>query len=628
MKLTPILKGVVMMKKMIRLLAAALLLIALLAGCTPKDPAPATAPTEPSTAPTEPPTMPVEEDVRYFVNQMEYNRLYSVREDGTDLKLVLDKYCYSARQSGDSVYYMVGSTLERYHIPTGTCTLLANEVLDFDVSGSHLVYAVSTENYGEVDLLHRDLSDNRDASIAVIDSARFWTGYDRVYYGKYDYDNGGEILYVHDLSTGRTQEITRDFFYYGSVLPTEDGAYFEGGSPTQDGWFFAPADGSGISLVQLDLEDLSELLYVSDSSTLYLSRDPETYAATLHHVAGDGTDTILAAGDESTLLYFSAISDDHWVVRKEHSIGWGEIGEYGYYDRYAYRTEHLLLTKAGTLTPLDTTGAVGSMFPDGDFPLLDSSTARIPVTSSLYELFVLSQGHEGPEPLCSTTHGAWLNIADRKVDLAFLAAPTPEEQAYLEEKGVSVEMKLYGGDGLVFIGNANNPVSDLTHEQILAIYRGEITNWSQLGGPDHPIIVYYRDEQSGSQRLFKNLVFKGEEIPDFDAIAQENENFWLWDDMGSIVDMILEEPYAIGYSIMTYLDEVYAEEDMMVFTVDGVLPATQTIADGSYRYHTQGYLVMRSDEPASSPARRLFDWFGCPTSDDLLNHNDVTPLHE
>jgi phosphate transport system substrate-binding protein len=263
------------------------------------------------------------------------------------------------------------------------------------------------------------------------------------------------------------------------------------------------------------------------------------------------------------------------------------------------------------------------MFAEGDFPVIDSSTARKPVTAELYNLFVESYGYEGSKPLCSTTHGAWLNIADRKADIALLAAPTEEEQAYLRERGVEIEMKLYGGDGLVFIGNKANPVTNLTHEQIIGIYRGRITNWSEVGGPDHPITVYYRDDQSGSQRLFEKLVFKGQSIPDFEKL-----DFQRLDEMSTIVDTILEDPWSIGYSIMTYLDDVYAEENLQVFSVNGVNPSPDTVKDASYPYHTQGYVVIRKDEPADSPARRLYNWFGCKVSDELLTDCGVSPLHE
>ena len=143
-----------------------------------------------------------------------------------------------------------------------------------------------------------------------------------------------------------------------------------------------------------------------------------------------------------------------------------------------------------------------------------------------------------------------------------------------------------------------------------------------MGGEDHAITVYYRDDQSGSQRLFEKLAFKGQEIPDFEALG-----FQRIDEMSTIVDTCLYDPYAIGYSIMTYLGDVYQEADLTVFAIDGVTPSVDTVRDQSYPYNTQGYVVIRSDEAADSPARRLYDWFGSPVSDDVLRSCSITPLH-
>ena len=100
------------------------------------------------------------------------------------------------------------------------------------------------------------------------------------------------------------------------------------------------------------------------------------------------------------------------------------------------------------------------------------------------------------------------------------------------------------------------------------------------------------------------------------------------DEMSTIVDIVMNDPYAIGYSIMTYLDDVYDNEELKVFAVNGVVPSVDTVKDGSYPYHTQGYVVIRSDEPAGSPARRLYDWFGSPVSDEILIACGITPLHD
>ena len=323
------------------------------------------------------------------------------------------------------------------------------------------------------------------------------------------------------------------------------------------------------------------------------------------------------------------VENSGWGVRTEDVLGdhallsgsveattelWGE-------PYYGFRTHRYLVDlSSGACTEVTRPGVETSLFADGSFPVMDSSTARKPVTSRLWQFFCQEQGVEGSQPLCSTTHGAWLNIADGVADIALLAAPTEEEEAYLKEKGVTVDMKLYGGDGLVFIVNSACGVTNVTLDDLRAVYRGEITNWSQLGGVDAPIHVLYRDDQSGSQRLFDKLLFGGD--------APDLTGFERLDEMSTIVGAVEYDPYAIGYSIMTYLDSVYGETDVRVLSLDGVAPTPESVADSTYPLGTKGYVVIRADEPADSPARRLYDWFGCPTCDDILTQCGVTPLHE
>ena len=272
---------------------------------------------------------------------------------------------------------------------------------------------------------------------------------------------------------------------------------------------------------------------------------------------------------------------------------------------------------------VDLNGLYSELFADGDFPVMDSSTARKPLVQNIYRFFCLDTGYGGAEPLCSTTHGAWLNIADKKADIALLAAPTEEEETYLKEQGVEVEMKLYGGDGLVFIGNSACGVTDLTLDEVRAIFRGEITNWSELGGADHAIRVLYRDDQSGSQRLFEKMLFKDGDVPDYEALG-----FNRLDEMSTLVSACLDDPYAIGYSIMTYLNDVYSNEALLAFSLNGYSATPENVRTGDYPLGTKGYVVIRSDEPEDSPARRLYNWFGSPLSDTFLSSCGITPLSE
>jgi phosphate transport system substrate-binding protein len=274
-----------------------------------------------------------------------------------------------------------------------------------------------------------------------------------------------------------------------------------------------------------------------------------------------------------------------------------------------------------TTAPVPTT-ADGIPLPV-DFPQIDSSTARIPITDALYALFVSDYGLEGPAPICSKTHQALLNLADGTVDFVFAILPTEEEIAYYDEKNVDIEARLYGCDGLVFIGNSANPVKNLTPDQIKSIYRGEITNWKDLGGDDAPIVAYYRDSQSGSQRFFENLVWAGETIPDFSGLTKEMTES---DDMGEITTNVIFDKYAIGFNIMSYVDMSFDSSDLMLFSVNGVSPTTETLADSSYEYVTEAYILIRADAPEDSPERWLFNWFGSNESRQLLTNNSELSL--
>ena len=118
------------------------------------------------------------------------------------------------------------------------------------------------------------------------------------------------------------------------------------------------------------------------------------------------------------------------------------------------------------------------------------------------------------------------------------------------------------------------------------------------------------------------MLWKDESVPDFEHLG-----FDRLDDMSSIVSECLYDPYAIGYSIMTYLNDVFSKKELLAFSLEGYAATPENVAARNYPLGTQGYVVIRSDEPENSPARRLFDWFGSPLSDVILTRNGVTPLH-
>lgn len=616
-----------MAKRYLSLLMSVIMVLVLISGCSKPEPMQTESSdqmqTEPTTLPE--PTKPVDESVFYFSNEAEYGRLYSQRYDGTELKLVVDSYTYDVEQVGDSVYYLERNNLCVYHIPTDKAFVLVERVFDYSVGGNHLVYYQNTEEVFQRELRYRNLETGEDISLdRNFDAGDCDLADGILYFTKYNMDTDRMILSACDLKTMESRELAGELESHYQLQAVAGGVYFEGFDGADYAQYFASTDGSVVRKVEAGLTRDCQMFYESDGEAFcdHSVYDESGSSCGIHRHNRDGSITDFIRRNDEGYFTVHPLTAEKWLIMYTCYDSWTptDAGEEESYS--AYRVAYFLLDKEGNFTALNTTGELGQMFAGGDFPVIDSSTARKPVAADLYSMFVANHGHEGAKPICSTTHGAWLNIADRKADIALLAAPTKEEMAYLNDRGVGIEMKLYGGDGLVFIGNTANPVQNLTHEQIIAIYQGKITNWSELGGPDEPIIVYYRDDQSGSQRLFEKMVFKGLELPKYEDLG-----FWYMDEMSTIVDIVIHDPYSIGYSIMTYLDDVYENEHLKVFAVDGVVPSVDTVKDGSYPYHTQGFVVIRSDEPESSPARRLFNWFGSPVSDEILIANGITPLH-
>ena len=110
-------------------------------------------------------------------------------------------------------------------------------------------------------------------------------------------------------------------------------------------------------------------------------------------------------------------------------------------------------------------------------------------------------------------------------------------------------------DGIAIIVNPNNPVADLSIEQIAQIFTGEITNWSELGGEDGQIVPIGREAGSGTRDGFESIT--GTE----DTCVYQNE----LTSTGEVIANVASNPNAIGYASLSAVDET-----VKALTVGGV----------------------------------------------------------
>jgi len=240
-----------------------------------------------------------------------------------------------------------------------------------------------------------------------------------------------------------------------------------------------------------------------------------------------------------------------------------------------------------------------------NYPKVDGSTVTIPLSEAVAsELTGLSIEEVRPYILHNKTHQAYVNLIDKKADIIFVTSPSEEELALAREKGVTLEIVPIVSEAFVFLTSTDNSIKGLTLEQIRQIYAGNITNWSEVGGANAPIVAYQRPVNSGSQTGFLDLVMK-----DLTPMSPPTEKVIA--EMGALIDAVAtydNVPDALGYSYYYFVTDMWGNEDVKLLEVNGVYPNKDTIRTGEYPVTTAYYAVIRADEPEGSSVRQMIDW--------------------
>ncbi|MCL2798600.1 MAG: substrate-binding domain-containing protein [Firmicutes bacterium] len=176
-------------------------------------------------------------------------------------------------------------------------------------------------------------------------------------------------------------------------------------------------------------------------------------------------------------------------------------------------------------------------------------------------------------------------------DIVFMTPPSQEELALAQTQGVELTIKPVCYDSFVFITHKDNPVDNLSTEQVQKIYSGEITNWNQVGGHDEEITAFQREKGSGSQTAMEELVMAGLEMMD----APEGLRIG---GMGFMIDRFTAEyqnaPGSIGYTYKYYIDTLYKSQDIKVLSIDGIAPDNENVRNISYPFVVPYNGVIRS----------------------------------
>ena len=241
-------------------------------------------------------------------------------------------------------------------------------------------------------------------------------------------------------------------------------------------------------------------------------------------------------------------------------------------------------------TPDNTTELTGTVVTNG-------STSMESVMGSLTEAFREVQPGIQVQYTGSGSGAGITSAQDGTADIGLASRDLKDDETGV--KAITVAK-----DGIAIIINPENPVADLSVEQIAQLATGEITNWSEVGGNDAQVVFIGREAGSGTRDGFESIT--GTE----DACKYQNE----LTSTGEVIANVASNPNAIGYASLSAVDDT-----VKAITVGGVAPTEETVLDGTYAIQRNfNFIVSDSAEP---PAR-------CPWPSKSIRRSDCPLGHE
>ena len=180
-----------------------------------------------------------------------------------------------------------------------------------------------------------------------------------------------------------------------------------------------------------------------------------------------------------------------------------------------------------------------------------------------------------------------------------------------DEKASGLKETTLALDGIAIIVNPQNPVQDLTLEQIAKIYTGEITNWKDVGGEDAEIVLIGREAGSGTRDGFESIT----DTKDACQYRQELTS------TGDVIATVSQNPNAIGYASLAAI-----KDSVKALTVNGVAPTEATVKDGTYLVQRPFVLVTKEGVALSETAQKFFDFATSADAASIISAAGAVPV--
>ena len=184
-------------------------------------------------------------------------------------------------------------------------------------------------------------------------------------------------------------------------------------------------------------------------------------------------------------------------------------------------------------------------------------------------------------------------------------------RALKDDEAETLDATVFALDGIAIVVNNENTVEDLSLEQIKGLATGEITNWSEVGGPDAPVVLVGREAGSGTRDGFESITGTEGNC----KYRQELTS------TGAVLAAVAANPNAFGYASLSAVDD-----QVKAVTVDGVEASEATVQDGTYTIQRPFVFVTKKGETLSDAAQAFIDFAISGDADDLIAQAGAVPL--
>jgi phosphate transport system substrate-binding protein len=284
-------------------------------------------------------------------------------------------------------------------------------------------------------------------------------------------------------------------------------------------------------------------------------------------VSADGADAVAPS-------FETAKSGDYPVVRDLNMYTVGDLSEtaQAFLDYGMSQDGQKAVKEVGYIPVGDTGEETGGL--SGTLQV-NGSTTVTPVAQAWAETF--NEEYADAEAIIQGTgsgDGIAALINDQtEIAMASRKMKDKERDQVVDAHGEEPTEWVIGRDGVAFIVHPNNPVEDLTMEELKGIFTGQITNWNEVGGPNQEIAVYTRDSSSGTYGFVQGFVLDDEEYLQGAQKTASNK---------AIAEAVAQDETGIGYCGLAFLNDDIKGVAVSADGADAVAPNFETAKTGDY----------------------------------------------